>query len=168
MADAVSSKERKKIMQMVKQMQTRRHQNLIGAKQTFIIDNITATLSALAGVNAYVSSYDDGYVGYLSDDNLVSFVWPLDMRVFQQGFRWVVPKEWLHVSKKQNIYVWAFREVYQAANEMFTRRLPDIDSQDWLKVAFIRKGRMTTHDYSIIKADFKGLPIVIVYRESKK
>ena len=99
MADAVSSKERKKIMQMVKQMQTRRHQNLIGAKQTFIIDNITATLSALAGVNAYVSAYDNGYVGYLSDDNLVSFAWPLDMRVFQQGFRWVVPKEWLHVSK---------------------------------------------------------------------
>lgn len=168
MVDAVSSKERKKITQMVKQMQQRRHQNLIGANETFILDNITAVLSALAGVNAYISSYDDGYVGYLSDDNLVSFAWPLDMRAFQQGFRWVVPKEWLHVSKKKNIYIWAYREVYQVANEMFTRRLPDIESQDWLQIAFIRKGRMTIHDYSTIKSDFKGLPMVIVYRESKK
>lgn len=152
---------------MVKQMQQRRKQNLIGAKQAFIIDSITAVLSALAGVNAYVSAYDEHYIGYLSDDNLVSFAWPLDMRAFQQGFRWVVPKEWLHVSKKQNIYIWAYREVYQAANEMFTRRLPDIDSQDWLKTAFVRKGKMTIHDYSVIQSDFKGLPMVIVYRESK-
>lgn len=168
MIDPVSNKERKKITKMVHQMQVLRKQNYLGMPQSDIIQALMQVLSALAAVNGYVSAYDQGYEGFLKDDGVVSFAWPLDMNAVENGFRWFVPKEWQTVSKKQNIYRWAFREVYQAANELFTKRLPDVDSTTWLKATYVKKGKMNDHEYHSIEADYQGFPLVVVYRKSAK
>lgn len=168
MVDAVSNKERKKISKMVHNMQVMRKKNYIGAQPMDVINALTAALRSIAGVNAYISAYDKNYEGFLSDKGVVSFAWPLDMGAIDKGFRWFVPMEWNAVSKKENMYIWAYHEVYQAANELFLKRLPTLDSNDWLKTAYVRSGKMSSHEFSSIDTDFKGSPIVVAYRKSKK
>lgn len=168
MIEEVSNKERKKITKMVHNMQVMRKKNYLGAQPTEVINVLTATLRSIAGVNAYVSAYDEHYTGFLSDEGVVSFAWPLDMHAFDTGFRWFVPFEWNTISKKENIYLWAYKEVYQAANELFVKRLPTLDSNDWLMTAFVRNGRMKDHAFTSVDSDYKGSPVVVVFRESKK
>lgn len=168
MIEEVSNKERKKITKMVHNMQVMRKKNYLGAQPTEVINVLTATLRSIAGVNAYVSAYDEHYTGFLSDEGVVSFAWPLDMHAFDTGFRWFVPFEWNNISKKENIYLWAYKEVYQAANELFVKRLPTLDSNDWLMTAFVRNGSMKDHEFTSVDSDYKGSPVVVVFRESKK
>lgn len=166
--EEVTKKEHKKLTKMVKTMRSMSKKNFIGAPQADIINALTGVLRSLAGVNAYVSAYDEGYEGFLSDEGIVSFAWPLDMDAFDEGFRWFVPLDWNTVSKKQNIYIWAYREVYQAANELFLKRLPTLDSNDWLRTAFVRNGKMSTHEFTSVAGKYKYVDIAVVYRKSKK
>lgn len=168
--DAISNKERKKLTKMVQHMDSMRGHNMIGSNKVDIVNGLYSVLASLTGVNNYISAYDDHYVGLIEDAGVVSFGWPLSMKAFDKGFRWFVPLEWNGTSKKNNLYKWAYWKVYQASNEVFTRRLPDFASEEYLRAAFEYKSDsdFKKHHWSTKETDFRGEPIVLIYRDSSE
>lgn len=166
--DAVTNKERKKITKMVKEMDSASQRSLLSAKENFVISTLLIGFSNLVAINGYVSAFDDDYEGFLQDDGVVSFAWPLKMRVFDNGFGYPVPDSWRNISKKKNLFKWAYNKVYHDVNTIFLRRMPTAASDARLKTVFtMREKMLSEHGWKYVQADFKGDPIVIIYRNSQ-